>query len=76
VAAGDVLEHLLVAEGSDWFWWYGDTFQSAQKPQFDALFRGHLISAYELAGRLVPEELRQPIGGQAAAVDPLDDWVV
>lgn len=54
-------DHLLAAEGSDWFWWYGDTFQSEQKPQFDELFRGHLIRAYELAGLEVPDEMYAPI---------------
>jgi alpha-amylase/alpha-mannosidase (GH57 family) len=57
-----VMKELLAAEASDWFWWYGDTFQSDQKAQFDALFRGHLIRAYELAGREVPPELCKPIG--------------
>jgi alpha-amylase/alpha-mannosidase (GH57 family) len=60
-ATNPALDHLLAAEGSDWFWWYGDTFQSEQKPQFDALFRGHLIRAYELAGLEVPEEMYAPI---------------
>jgi alpha-amylase/alpha-mannosidase (GH57 family) len=57
----DIHDHLLAAEGSDWFWWYGDTFSSDQKPQFDVLFRGHLIRAYELAGMDVPDEMYRPI---------------
>ncbi|MDQ3023591.1 MAG: glycoside hydrolase family 57 protein [bacterium] len=62
VAQSSVLDELLTAEASDWFWWYGGTFESDQKLQFDELFRGHLIAAYELARREVPAEMREPIG--------------
>jgi alpha-amylase/alpha-mannosidase (GH57 family) len=65
-AAGPVLDALLAAEGSDWFWWYGETFQSDQKPQFDALFRGHLIAAYAAAGLDAPAEMYEPILDAAA----------
>ncbi|MBH0193185.1 MAG: glycoside hydrolase, partial [Nitrospira sp.] len=30
---------LYAAEGSDWFWWYGDDFETDFKPEFDRLFR-------------------------------------
>jgi alpha-amylase/alpha-mannosidase (GH57 family) len=56
-----VQEHLLAAEGSDWFWWYGDDFTTELSVQFDELFRGHLIAAYETAGRPVPEEMYSAI---------------
>src|SRR4030095_10846889 len=29
------LEELLIAEGSDWFWWYGDDHSSDQDVDFD-----------------------------------------
>jgi hypothetical protein len=38
------------AEGSDWFWWFGDDHPSADRPVFDHLFRGLLRAAYEAAG--------------------------
>ncbi|MBN2081111.1 hypothetical protein JW859_02770, partial [bacterium] len=56
-----IYDHLLAAEGSDWFWWYGDDFNTEQAEQFDELFRAHLISAYTAAGREVPDELYAPI---------------
>lgn len=56
-----VLNHLLAAEGSDWFWWYGDDFVTEQAEQFDELFRAHLVAAYEAAQRTVPDELYAPI---------------
>ncbi|RMF82353.1 MAG: glycoside hydrolase, partial [Nitrospirae bacterium] len=33
---------LLAAEGSDWFWWYGDDHYSAHDHLFDHLFRAHV----------------------------------
>src|SRR5262249_47384661 len=32
-------ERLLAAEGSDWFWWFGEPFHSAEDALFDRLFR-------------------------------------
>lgn len=58
---GDVQDHLLAAEASDWFWWYGDDFETEQAAQFDELFRMHLICAYRAAGRTAPDELFAPI---------------
>src|SRR5438270_665610 len=34
---------LFVAEGSDWFWWYGDDFVTDSAATFDALFRGRVL---------------------------------
>jgi alpha-amylase/alpha-mannosidase (GH57 family) len=58
-------EELLVAEASDWFWWYGDDHQSAQKDEFDALFRSHLICAYNQLGLPAPATVRQSLRGAA-----------
>ncbi len=50
-------EELLIAEGSDWCWWYGDDHSSAQDREFDELFRRHLRHVYRLLERPVPDEL-------------------
>ncbi len=50
-------EEILVAEGSDWCWWYGDDHSSAHDQEFDDLYRRHLRNAYQLMGRPVPDEL-------------------
>ncbi len=50
-------EELLIAEGSDWFWWYGDDHSSEHDPQFDDLFRRHVRNVYGTLGLPVPEEL-------------------
>lgn len=54
-------EHLYIAEGSDWCWWYGDEHTSAQDLEFDELFRQHLMQVYEIAGQEIPVALYQTI---------------
>ena len=56
-ARARALEELLIAEGSDWFWWYGDDHSSEHDAQFDDLFRRHLRNVYTSLGLAVPEEL-------------------
>ena len=56
------LEELLIAEGSDWCWWYGPEHSSAQDAEFDALYRSHLSNIYRALGHRPPETLAQPIG--------------
>ncbi|MCC7495582.1 MAG: hypothetical protein IT204_24745 [Fimbriimonadaceae bacterium] len=60
-------EHLSIAEGSDWFCWYGDDHSSADDAAFDALFRDHLTRVWELLGRAAPGALAEPIAGLAAS---------
>jgi alpha-amylase/alpha-mannosidase (GH57 family) len=50
-----------IAEGSDWFWWYGDDFTSENDADFDRLFRDQLRFVYNLLGREVPEALNTAI---------------
>ena len=37
---------LYIAEGSDWFWWYGVPNNSGQDYVFDYMFRGRLKNVY------------------------------
>ena len=50
-------EELLIAEGSDWFWWYGDDHSSDHDLDFDNLFRRHLRNVYKSLDKPIPEEL-------------------
>ena len=50
-------EELLIAEGSDWFWWYGDDHSSDHDAEFDDLFRRHLRNVYQALGLEVPMDL-------------------
>ncbi len=52
---------IYIAEGSDWFWWYGDEHRGPDNYLFDRMFRNHLIRIYELLGSDIPEYLRLPI---------------
>jgi len=54
-------EELLVAEGSDWMWWFGNDFSSDSDAIFDSLFRQHIANIYYFVGLTPPEELRNPI---------------
>jgi len=54
-------ESIYAAEGSDWFWWYGDDFTSAHDDEFDRLFRAHLAGAFRHLGQPVPAYLSRPI---------------
>jgi alpha-amylase/alpha-mannosidase (GH57 family) len=56
-AAARAREEVLVAEGSDWFWWYGDDHSSAHDAEFDDLYRRHLRNVYRLLQQPVPDEL-------------------
>ncbi len=64
-ATAQAYEHLLVAEGSDWFWWFGDDFFTDSMAEFDALFRDRLQAACRLLGEPPPPALRAPISRQA-----------
>ena len=57
VGHAQAFEELLIAEGSDWCWWYGEDHSSGQDFEFDDLFRRHLRNVYRLVGKPVPEEL-------------------
>ncbi len=59
-------EHLLVAQGSDWFWWYGSQNSTENDPDFDLLFRGNLQAVYRTVDLAVPTELDRPIGRSSA----------
>jgi alpha-amylase/alpha-mannosidase (GH57 family) len=54
-------EELLIAEGSDWCWWYGPQHVSENRLEFDELYRQHLANVYHALGVSAPEELSLPI---------------
>src|SRR5579884_4236382 len=57
-------EELLIAEGSDWNWWYGPEHHSANDRDFDELYRSHLANVYRLLGANPPDYLHHPISGE------------
>ena len=62
-------EEILIAEGSDWNWWYGPEHHSANDRDFDELYRKHLSNVYQALGATPPDYLARPI--TAAEVRPL-----
>ena len=54
-------EELMIAEGSDWCWWYGPEHQSENRREFDELYRRHLANVYRALDLQPPEELSRPI---------------
>ncbi|MBI4483260.1 MAG: glycoside hydrolase [Acidobacteria bacterium] len=54
-------KEIYIAQGSDWFWWYGDDHFSEHDAEFDLLFRSHLKNVYRLLDHPVPSFLEEPI---------------
>ena len=81
-AADRAWHHILVAEGSDWFWWFGEHQHTDLDHVWDLEFRQHLQEVYALLGEPVPARLYLPVLGApagtsrplpAAAIQPLID---
>ena len=52
---------LMIAEGSDWFWWYGEPNNSGQDFVFDYMYRERLKNVYTSLGLEPPEHLNQSL---------------
>lgn len=52
---------MYLAEGSDWFWWYGDDQDSGVDEYFDEGFRALLKQVYGALGDEIPSFLDAPI---------------
>jgi len=63
-------EEVYAAEGSDWFWWFGDDHCSANDADFDLLFRKHIKRIYSLIGLEAPTKLDLPIMGADRVIVP------
>ena len=65
----ELLENIFAAEGSDWFWWFGEGHSSEYDILFDKLFRKRLAAIYRCTGAEVPDHLSRPLddrlGGKA-----------
>jgi len=58
---------IFAAEGSDWFWWFGDDHPTEYAAEFDAAFRDKLRGAYGAAGLKAPPVLDEPVRRRSAA---------
>ena len=70
-------EEIMIAEGSDWNWWYGPEHHSANDREFDELYRKHLSNVYQALGARPPDYLAQPIlsGMERPAVLPQTAYI-
>ena len=57
----EVWEALYAAEGSDWFWWFGEGHSSSHDEMFDSLFREHLRAIYTALDEPIPEVLNRSV---------------
>lgn len=62
----EVMDLVYIAEGSDWFWWYGSDQNSGNDEAFDSQFRSYLRQIYTLIGEDVPNFVNVPIIAQAS----------
>ena len=54
-------QELLICQGSDWYWWYGEPNDSGQDDIFDHLFREHLKNVYKNINKPIPSYLDTPL---------------
>ncbi|MFC1961373.1 glycoside hydrolase family 57, partial [Chloroflexota bacterium] len=54
-------EAMYIAEGSDWFWFFGADQNSGQDWAFDDQFRGHLQRVYDLISVTPPAFIHIPV---------------
>jgi alpha-amylase/alpha-mannosidase (GH57 family) len=65
--AAGICRDLFAAQGSDWFWWYGEDHFTSHGEQFDLLFRRHLMNIYRALGIEIPAELYEAIKKKSPA---------
>ena len=57
----EVWEALYAAEGSDWFWWFGEGHSSNHDAIFDQLFREHVSAIYTSLNEPIPLSLKKEV---------------
>ena len=55
------MNYMYIAEGSDWFWWFGTDQNSGNDEAFDQQFRNTLKQVYTSLGAATPDFLDIPI---------------
>jgi hypothetical protein len=53
--------YLSIAQGSDWFWWFGKENYTADLDIFDNLFRRNMQKIFDLVGEDIPDEFYEPV---------------
>ncbi|MBI31807.1 MAG: hypothetical protein CMB72_04365 [Euryarchaeota archaeon] len=75
-------ESLYIAEGSDWFWWYGLDQDSGYDEMWDVLFKVHLSNIYRAINLDLPPYLQDlwtnpalPDEPASAIIEPMIDGI-
>jgi len=75
-------ESLYIAEGSDWFWWYGLDQDSGYDENWDVLFKVHLSNIYRAVNLDLPPYLQDlwtnpavPAPAASSIIEPMVDGV-
>ena len=63
----EIISEIMIAEGSDWFWWYAPYNESENKEEFDIIFRYHIKKIYDLMQIPAPQDVQFPINGTEEA---------
>ncbi|MCL5735450.1 MAG: glycoside hydrolase family 57 protein [Actinobacteria bacterium] len=63
--------HILVSEGSDWFWWFGEHHHTELDAVWDSSFRRHLEHAYRLLDKSIPTDLLFPVLSGTSTLMPV-----
>lgn len=84
-ALAQALDYMYLAEGSDWFWWYGADQDSGVDEYFDTGFRALLTKVYESLEEpvstfvnvpIIPKKPEQPISAYTGVATPTIDGVI
>lgn len=79
------LDYMYLAEGSDWFWWYGSDQNSGQDEYFDESFRALQMKVFESLGdeipdylyvSIIPTQAVEPLIPMTDLVTPIVDWEI
>lgn len=75
-------ESLYIAEGSDWFWWYGLDQDSGYDENWDVLFKVHLSNIYRAVNLELPPYLQElwtnpavPNPSASGIIEPMIDGI-
>jgi hypothetical protein len=68
-------ESLYIAEGSDWYWWYGLDQDSGYDENWDVLFKVHLSNIYRAINLDLPPYL-QDLWTNPAVADPAASGII
>jgi len=75
-------ESLYIAEGSDWYWWYGLDQDSGYDENWDVLFKVHLSNIYRAVNLELPPYLQDlwtnpaiPTASATGIIEPMIDGI-